>query len=70
MVDEVGLALWPKKIDNNETAILTALGEILDLADEVHWAVDISGTRPAPESLPSHALPTHQVEARFTPGRT
>jgi hypothetical protein len=46
-VDETGATLWSKKIDNDESAILTALGEILGLADEVHWAVDISGTSSA-----------------------
>jgi hypothetical protein len=39
--------LWSKKVDNDESAILTAMGEILDLADEVHWAVDIPGTSSA-----------------------
>ncbi len=42
VVDETGATLWSKKIDNDESAILPALGEILDLAEEVHWAVDIS----------------------------
>jgi hypothetical protein len=27
VVDETGAILWSKKIDNDETAILTALGE-------------------------------------------
>jgi hypothetical protein len=44
VVDETGATVWSKKIDNDESAILAALGEILDLADEVRWAVDISGT--------------------------
>ncbi|MGW2768877.1 IS110 family transposase, partial [Streptomyces sp. NPDC001275] len=47
VVDETGATLWSKKIDNDESAILAALGEILALADEVHWAVDISGTASA-----------------------
>ena len=33
VVDETGATLWSKKIENDESAILTALGEILDLAD-------------------------------------
>jgi hypothetical protein len=36
--------------------ILTALGEILDMADEVRWAVDISGTSSA---LLLALLPAH-----------
>ncbi len=34
VVDETGATLWSKKIDNDESALLTALGEILGLADE------------------------------------
>ncbi|MFF9782329.1 IS110 family transposase, partial [Streptomyces nigrescens] len=41
VVDETGATLWSKKIENDESAILTVLGEILDLADTVSWAVDI-----------------------------
>ncbi|SCK50450.1 transposase, partial [Streptomyces sp. WMMB 322] len=29
VVDETGATLWSKKIDNDESAVLTALGEIL-----------------------------------------
>ncbi|MFI7015533.1 transposase, partial [Streptomyces sp. NPDC050164] len=47
VVDETGATLWSKKIDNGESAILTALGEIMELADEVRWAVDIAGTSSA-----------------------
>ncbi|MEU3433448.1 transposase, partial [Streptomyces sp. NPDC006863] len=39
VVDETGATLWSKKVDNDESAILSALGEILGLADKVHWAV-------------------------------
>jgi hypothetical protein len=67
VVDEAGATLWSKKIDNDETAILTALGEILNLADEVHWAVDISGTSSARLS----ALPAVRgQQAVYVPGRT
>lgn len=46
-VDDSGATTWSKKVPNDESAILTALGEILALADEVHWAVDIAGTTSA-----------------------
>lgn len=36
VADETGATLWAKQVDNDESAILTAPGEILDLADEVH----------------------------------
>ena len=67
VVDEAGATLWSKKIDDDETAILTALGEILDLADKVRWAVDISGTASA--LLPA-MLATHGQQAVYVPGRT
>ncbi|WP_328874292.1 IS110 family transposase [Streptomyces sp. NBC_00287] len=67
VVDETGATLWSKKIDNDESAILTALGEILDLADEVHWAVDISGT---PSALLLALLAAHGQRAVYVPGRT
>ncbi|PWJ04765.1 IS110 family transposase [Streptomyces sp. NWU49] len=67
VVDETGATLWSKKIDNDESAILTALGEILDFADEVHWAVDISGTSSA---LLLALLAAHGQRAVYVPGRT
>ncbi|CAL9634847.1 IS110 family transposase [Streptomyces sp. enrichment culture] len=66
-VDETGATLWSKKIDNDESAILSALGEILDLADEVRWAVDISGTASA---LLLALLAAHGQQAVYVPGRT
>ncbi|MFJ1958246.1 IS110 family transposase [Streptomyces microflavus] len=66
-VDETGATLWSKKIDNDESAILTALGEILELAEEVHWAVDISGTSSA---LLLALLTAHGQQAVYVPGRT
>lgn len=67
VVDETGATLWSKKIDNDESAILTALGEILSLAGEVHWAVDISGTSSA---LLLALLAAHGQHAVYVPGRT
>lgn len=67
VVDETGATLWSKKIDNDGSEILTALGEILDLADEVQWAVDISGTSSA--LLPA-LLAAHGQRAVYVPGRT
>ncbi|WP_327291834.1 IS110 family transposase [Streptomyces sp. NBC_01198] len=67
VVDETGTTLWSKKVVNDESAILTALGEILNLADHVHWAVDISGTSSA--LLPA-LLAAHGQQAVYVPGRT
>ncbi|WP_046506852.1 IS110 family RNA-guided transposase [Streptomyces odonnellii] len=66
-VDETGATLWSKKIDNDESAILAALGEILELAGEVHWAVDISGTSSA---LLLALLAARGQQAVYVPGRT
>ncbi|WP_033223463.1 IS110 family transposase [Kitasatospora phosalacinea] len=67
VVDEAGTTLWSKKIVNDETAILTALGEILELAEQVHWAVDISGTASA---LLLALLAAHGQQVAYVPGRT
>ncbi|MEU5525303.1 IS110 family transposase [Streptomyces sp. NPDC047860] len=67
VVDETGATLWSKQVDNDESAILTVLGEILDLADQVHWAVDISGTSSA---LLLALLAAHGQRAVYVPGRT
>ncbi|GGQ83252.1 IS110 family transposase [Streptomyces asoensis] len=67
VVDETGATLWSKKIDNDESAILAALGEILGLTDEVRWAVDICGTSSA---LLLALLAAHGQQAVYVPGRT
>ncbi|MGW2089394.1 IS110 family transposase [Streptomyces sp. NPDC001880] len=67
VVDESGATLWSKKIENDEAAILTALSEILGLADRVSWAVDISGTSCA---LLLALLAAHGQKAVYVPGRT
>ncbi|MFI2352655.1 IS110 family transposase [Streptomyces sp. NPDC019443] len=66
-VDDTGATAWSRKVPNDEAAILTALGEILDLADEVHWAVDIAGTASA---LLLALLAAHGQQAVYVPGRT
>src|SRR3954469_6729049 len=67
VVDETGARVWSKKVDNDELAILGALGEILELADVVHWAVDISGTASA---LLLALLAAHGQHVVYVPGRT
>ncbi|MEU3734560.1 IS110 family transposase [Streptomyces sp. NPDC033538] len=67
VVDQTGAILWSKKVDNDESAILTTLGEILDLAERVHWAVDISGTSSA---LLLALLAAHGQQGVYVPGRT
>ncbi|MFV6028858.1 IS110 family transposase [Streptomyces sp. NPDC056264] len=67
VVDETGATLWSKKIENDESVILNALGEILDLAEKVSWAVDISDTSSA---LLLALLSAHGQQAVYVPGRT
>lgn len=66
-VDDTGATVWSRKVPNDEASILTALGEILDLADGVHWAVDIAGTASA---LLLALLAAHGQQAVYVPGRT
>jgi len=67
VVDDTGSTLWSKKVDNDESAILGALSEMLALADELHWAIDISGTSSA---LFLALLAAHGQTAVYVPGRT
>lgn len=67
VVDETGGRCWSRKVENDESAILDALAEILPLAEAVHWAVDISGTASA---LLLALLAAHGQKAVYVPGRT
>lgn len=66
-VDDTGTTLWSKKIANDETPILDALVEILALADEVVWGIDIDGTASA---LLLALLAAHGQQPLYVPGRT
>ena len=67
VVDEAGGRVWSQKVDNDEGAILDALGQVLALAETVRWAVDISGTSSA---LLLALLAAHGQQAVYVPGRT
>lgn len=67
VLDDAGARVWSRKVDNDEAAILDALGEILALAETVHWAVDIAGTCSA---LLLALLAAHGQQAVYVPGRT
>ncbi|MFE3172912.1 IS110 family transposase [Amycolatopsis sp. NPDC059090] len=41
VVDDTGATVWSGKIANDEAAILDALAGILDLAEQVSWAIEI-----------------------------
>ena len=66
-VDEKGRQVWARKILNEEADILTAIGVVLDLADRVSWAVDITS---GPAGLLLAMLADRGQQARYVPGRT
>lgn len=66
-VDDTGTTVWSHKIGNDEGAILGALGQILALADETVWGIDISGTASA---LLLALLAAHGQQPLYVPGRT
>lgn len=66
-VDVTGRQVWSCKIANDEAEILDAIATALDLAEEVAWAVDISGTSAA---LLLALLAAHGQQAVYVPGRT
>lgn len=66
-VDDTGGQVWSRKVANDEADILEAIAAALALAQEVSWAVDISGTSSA---LLLALLAAHGQEAVYVPGRT
>lgn len=45
-IDDAGSTAWSRKVSNAEAVILAGLNEVLALAGEVRWAVDLTGTAP------------------------
>ncbi|MET9915376.1 IS110 family transposase [Streptomyces sp. NPDC006476] len=66
-VDGTGTTVWSKKIHNDEAALVAGLTEVLGLAEQVHWAVDIPGT---PSALLLALLTSHGQRVVYVPGRT
>lgn len=66
-IDGTGTTVWSKKIRNDEAELLAGLDELLCLADQVHWAVDITGT---PSALLLALLTAHRQRVVYVPGRT
>lgn len=67
VIDETGAALWSAKVVNDERAILEVIGAVLARAQQVVWAVDITGTA---AGLLLALLAAHGQQARYVPGRT
>jgi transposase len=66
-VDDTGTTAWSRKVSNDEAVILAGLSDLLALADEVRWAVDLTGTAPA---LLLTLLAEHGQQVVYVPGRT
>lgn len=67
VVDQAGATVWSAKVDNDESAILDALGTVLPLADEITWGIDITST---PSGLLLALLTAHAQRVFYVPGRT
>lgn len=67
VVDDAGATRWSAKIDNDESAILNALGQVLALGEDLAWGVDITGTSAA---LLLALLAAHDQRISYVPGRT
>lgn len=65
--DEAGTTLWSSRVANDEGAILEAIGVVLARAEQVRWAVDVTGTMSA---LLLALLAAHGQRVTYVPGRT
>lgn len=66
-IDDTGTTVWSRKVSNDEAVVLACLSEVLALASEVRWAVDLTGTAPA---LLLALLAEHGQPVVYVPGRT
>ncbi|WP_067431535.1 IS110 family RNA-guided transposase [Nocardioides jensenii] len=66
LIDEAGETLWSSKVYNDETAILEAISAINTRADQVIWAVDVTGTM---SGLLLALLAAHDQSVKYVPGR-
>lgn len=67
LIDEAGTTVWSSKVVNDESAILEAIGGVLERADQVVWAVDVTGTM---SGLFLALLAAHGQQVKYAPGRT
>ncbi len=66
-VDTEGQMVFSRKVVNDETEILQLIAEACEIADEVRWAVDISGRA---STLLLALLVAHGQPVVYVPGRT
>lgn len=67
LIDEAGTTLWSAKVVNDEAAILDAIAAVLARAEQVVWAVDVTGTM---SGLLLALLAAHDQQVKYVPGRT
>lgn len=67
LIDPHGETVFSAKVDNDETAILDAIGAVLERAETVLWGVDITGTT---AGLLLGLLAAHDQHVLYVPGRT
>lgn len=66
-VDATGQTVWSRRIENDESEILGAIGEAMGLAEELQWGIDLAGTSSA---LLLALLAAHGQKPVYVPGRT
>ena len=66
LIDESGKTLWSGKVINDETAILEVIGQVRSRAEQVTWAVDVTGTM---SGLLLALLAAHDQSVKYVPGR-
>jgi len=66
LIDGVGSTLWSSKVTNDESDILEAIGQVRSRAQNVTWAVDVTGTM---SGLLLALLAAHEQVIKYVPGR-
>src|SRR3954471_2783874 len=67
LIDEDGTTMWSSKVANDESAILEAIAAVCARAEQMTWAVDITGTM---SGLLLALLAAHDQPVKYVPGRT
>lgn len=66
LIDDEGTTIWTSKVLNDEQSILDAIGQIMERAGSVTWAVDVTGTM---SGLLLALLAAHGQQVKYAPGR-
>lgn len=66
LIDVGGKTLWSSKVTNDEADILEAIGQVRCRADQVTWAVDVTGTM---SGLLLALLAVEDQVIKYVPGR-